>query len=264
MTDAFYLPDPDDEQRYHSTELTRGPWSPDAQHAGPPSALLGHVLERCEPKPGFQIGRVAVEILGPVPLAPLTAKARLVRPGRSVELLEATLESERGPVLRANAWRFKLAEPELDVPAEFLPTGSRPGPEQAPEPEPFPSTQAVGFHTGIEYRFASGSFATPGPAVCWIRLKYPIVAGTTPSPLERALAAADSGNGVSAVLDWNAYLFINTDLTVTLHRHPAGEWVCLDAVTLPQRHGIGLAESALFDEKGPLGRSTQTLLLGRR
>lgn len=262
--EAFYLPDPADPRRFESTELTRGPWSPDAQHAGPPSALLGHVIERCEPRPGFQVGRVAVEILGPVPLAPLTAEARLVRPGRSVEMIEATLSSERGPVMRANAWRFKLAEPELDLPEHFLPTGARLGPDRAPEPEPFPSAQPVGFHTGIEYRFVSGTFAAPGPAVCWIRLRYPIVAGTTPSPLERTLAAADSGNGVSSVLDWNDYLFINTDLTVTLHRQPAGEWVCLDAVTHPQPHGIGLAESELFDEKGPLGRSTQTLFLSPR
>lgn len=264
MNEAFYLPDPADSRRFVSTELTRGPWSPDAQHAGPPSALLGHVIERCDPRPGFRVGRVAVEILGPVPLAPLVAEARVVRPGRSVELIEATLSTERGPVLRANAWRFKLADPPLDLPARFLPSGSRPGPDESPAPEPFPSTQPVGFHTGIEYRFAAGSFAEPGPAVCWIRLKYPIVAGTTPSPLERTLAAADSGNGVSSVLDWNSYLFINTDLTVTLHRQPVGEWVCLDAVTHPQPHGIGLAESALFDEKGPLGRSTQTLFLSPR
>ncbi|WP_336087808.1 thioesterase family protein [Nocardia sp. SSK8] len=263
MADAFYLPDPAEPGRFESTELTRGPWSPDAQHAGPPSALLGHVIERCAPREGFQVGRVAVEILGPVPLAPLTARAEVVRSGRSVELIEATLSTERGPVMRATAWRLKLADAPLDLPMEFLPSGSRTLPAQT-EPEMFPSDQPIGFHTGIEYRFTTGTFAEPGPAVCWIRLKYPIVAGTTPSPLERTLAAADSGNGVSSVLDWSKYLFINTDLTVSLHRHPVGEWVCLDAVTHPQPHGIGLAESALFDETGPIGRSTQTLLIAPR
>ncbi|WP_433730530.1 thioesterase family protein [Nocardia sp. CA-129566] len=263
MADAFYTPDPTDPNRFVSTELTRGPWSPDAQHAGPPSALLGYAIERCEPRAGFQVGRVAVEILGPVPLEPLTVATRVARPGRSVELIEATLSTDRGPVLRANAWRFKLAEPELELPEQIRPTGARPGPDQGVS-SPFPSDQPVGFHSGIDYRFVTGSFAEPGPAICWIRLRYPIVAGTTPSPLERTLAAADSGNGVSSVLDWSRYLFINTDLTVTLHRQPVGEWVCLDAATYPQPHGIGLAESALFDEKGPLGRSTQTLFLGPR
>ncbi|WP_199742575.1 thioesterase family protein [Nocardia stercoris] len=263
MADAFYEPDPATPNRFFSTELTRGPWSPDAQHAGPPSALLGHAIERCAPRPGFQVGRVAVEILGPVPLEPLTVRTRVVRSGRSVELIEATLSTDRGPVMQANAWRLKLADPPLDLPLEFTPSGTRPFPESA-GPQQFPSNQSIGFHTGIEYRFATSSFTEPGPAVCWIRLKYPIVAGTTPSPLERTLAAADSGNGVSAVLDWSKFLFINTDLTVTLHRQPVGEWICLDAVTHPQPHGIGLAESALFDRTGPLGRSTQTLLVAPR
>jgi hypothetical protein len=269
--DAFYLPDPADPNRFHSTELTRGPWSPDAQHAGPPTALLGHVIERCEPREEFRVGRVAVEILGPVPIAPLTAqvrvtraKARATRSGHGVELVEATLSSEQGPVMKANAWRLRHAEPELDLPAEALPTGGRPGPDTAPEGVDFPSTQSVGFHTGIEYRFVSGGFVEPGPAVCWIRLRHPIVAGTVTSPLERTLAAADCGNGVSSVLDWGSYFFINTDLIVTLHREPVGEWVCLDAVTYPERSGIGLAESRLFDEKGPVGRGTQTLLIGAR
>ncbi|WP_227983637.1 thioesterase family protein [Nocardia spumae] len=262
--EAFYHHDPADPAVFHSTELTRGPWSPDAQHAGPPSALLGHVIERCEPRPGFRVGRVAVEILGPVPIAPLRAEARVVRPGRSVELIEATISTERGPVLTANAWRLRVAEPEVEVPAQALATGAHPGPDTVPGGDEFPSTQPIGFHTGIEYRFVEGSFGRTGPAVCWIRLRYPIVAGTTPSPLERTLAAADSGNGVSAVLDWDRYLFINTDLTVTLHREPVGEWVCLDAATYPERSGIGMAESRLYDEKGPVGRSTQTLLIGPR
>lgn len=258
---AFYIPDDD---RFVSTDLTRGPWSPEAQHAGPPSALLGHVIERCATRAGFQVGRVAVEILGPVPVEPLTATARVTRPGRSVELIEAELSSAKGPVMKANAWRFKLADPPLDLDESILPQGSRPGPETVTAPARFPTDQPIGFHTGIDYAFVAGSFDEPGPATCWIRLKYPIVAGTEPSPLERTLAAADSGNGVSATLDWSRYLFINTDLTVTLHRQPVGEWICLDAATYPQPHGIGLAESALFDVTGPIGRSTQTLLVGRR
>ncbi|MGK8485433.1 hypothetical protein [Nocardia asiatica] len=148
--------------------------------------------------------------------------------------------------------------------------GTLPAVGDAPRPRSSGRAGAVSVHPADRfshrhhYRFVSGSFAEPGPAVCWIRIKHPIVAGTDPSPLERTLAAADSGNGVSAVLDWSKYLFINTDLTVTLHRQPVGEWVCLDAVTYPQPHGIGMAESALYDEKGPLGRSTQTLFLGTR
>ncbi|MBF6064100.1 thioesterase family protein [Nocardia terpenica] len=270
---ACYLSDPATPGLFHPTELTRGPWSPDAQHGGAPSALLGYVIEQHEPRPGFRVARITIDMLGPVPLSPLRAQVRVVRaearvarPGREVEVVEATLDSDRGPVVRATAWRLRRAEPELPIPAEVLPTGTRPGPDTVtPGPQHrFPSDRAVGFHRGVEYRFVSGAFLSPGPAVCWIRLRQPIVAGVAPSPLQRALAAADFGNGVSSVLPWDGYFFINTDLTVTLHRDPVGEWICLDAMTAPDPSGIGSAESRLFDERGPIGRGTQTLLLGTR
>ena len=78
------------------------------------------------------------------------------------------------------------------------------------------------------------------------------------------LVAADSGNGVSATLDWRSFLFINTDLSVHLHRVPQGEWVCLDAVTLPEAHGVGMSDTKLFDERGPIGRACQTLFVRAR
>src|SRR5262249_19900489 len=78
------------------------------------------------------------------------------------------------------------------------------------------------------------------------------------------LVAADSGNGVSAALDWQRYLFINVDLSVHLHRMPEGEWVCLDAVTYPEPDGIGMADTRLLDERGPIGRSLQTVLVADR
>ena len=103
-----------------------------------------------------------------------------------------------------------------------------------------------------------------GPATVWMRMAVPLLAGEEPSPLQRVLAAADSGNGVSAALDWSRYLFINVDLSVHLHRLPEGEWVCLDAVTLPEPNGIGMADTRLLDERGPIGRAAQTLLVADR
>jgi hypothetical protein len=116
----------------------------------------------------------------------------------------------------------------------------------------------------MEYRFVHGGFAEPGPAIAWMRMRVPLVEGEEPKPLERVLAAADSGNGVSSTLDWDGFLFINVDLTVHVHRELTGEWVCLDAITIPERTGIGIADTALYDERGPVGRADQTLLVDRR
>ena len=258
MPDSFYEFDGD---RYVSSELTRGPWDPGAQHAGPPAALLGRELERLEDGDEFQIGRVSFEILRSVPIAPLSAEARVVRPGRRVQLIEGSLSDEEGEVMRARAWRLRTEPIELPP----LPEPRAPASLESAAPRDFPPTgQSVGYHTAMEYRFNSGSFQEPGPATVWMRMRQPLVGGEEPSPLQRVLAAADSGNGVSATLDWNRFLFINVDLNVHLERMPSGEWICLDAATFPHSNGVGLADTLLADERGRIGRALQTLLIARR
>lgn len=139
-----------------------------------------------------------------------------------------------------------------------------PGPEAA-EPGSFPDIgYEAGYHTAMEYRFVKGDFTELGPATVWMRMGLPPLPDEEPTPLQRVLLAADSGNGVSVTLDWSRYLFINVDLSVHLHRMPAGEWVCLEAVTLPEPNGIGMADTRLFDERGPIGRALQTLLIADR
>jgi hypothetical protein len=260
VAEAFFIPDGD---RFAPTELTRGPWDPGSQHAGPPAALLGRAIERCEQDDGMHVGRITFEILRPVPLAPLTVRARVVRPGRSVQLLEGTLVDGEGEVMRATAWRLRRSA--LELPAGALAGGSPPDGPGAGREQPFFSTAAQpGYHTAMEERFVRGTFLEPGPATVWMRMRHPLVSGEQPSALTRVLIAADSGNGVSAVLDMGAHLFVNTDLTVHLTRLPEGQWVCLDAATVAEPTGVGLTDTALYDERGPLGRALQTLLVRAR
>ncbi len=258
MPDSFYEADGG---LFVSTELTRGPWDPDSQHAGPPAALLGREVERLEDAEEFQVGRITFEIMRAVPIAALQVEARVVRPGRRVQLVQASLSDREGEVMRATAWRLRTAPVQLPELPQAEPP---PGPE-AGEHRDFPPTgQKVGYHTAMEYRFLEGAFMEPGPATVWMRMRQPLVGGEQPSPLQRVLTAADSGNGVSMTLDWSRYLFINVDLSVHLERMPVGEWVCLDAVTLPQPNGVGVADTLLLDEQGRIGRALQTLLIGKR
>jgi hypothetical protein len=257
--DAFVEPDGD---RFVPLELTRGPWDPKAQHAGPPSALLGRAIERCGEPEGLQVGRVTFEILGPVPLEPLAVEARIVRPGRSVELVEASLSGPEGEVMRARGWRLRTRAVELDPPPQ--PEPPRHGPEDGEPGGFFDTGQEVGYHTAVEYRFIEGSFIEPGPALVWMRALHPLVAGEEQSPLQRVLIVADSGNGVSGALDYRRFLFINTDLSVHLQRLPVDEWVCLEARTFPEPEGVGVADTALWDRRGRIGRSAQTLLVRAR
>jgi hypothetical protein len=261
VPEAFYERDGDG---FRATELTRGPWDPGHQHAGPPSALIGRQIEQLDEAEDFQVGRVTFEILRPVPIGPLAVAAEVVRPGRRVQLIEAVLGDGSGQELvRARAWRIRSGS--LELPAEAI--DESPAPPFPEDPGPtdfFPTGQDAGYHTAMEWRAAEGGFVEPGPAKVWMRQRVPLVEGEEPSPLQRTLVIADVGNGISAVLDWRRYIFVNVDLTVTLERMPAGEWVCVDAVTRPRPSGIGSAESQLSDRGGRVGRAIQTLLFAVR
>jgi hypothetical protein len=267
VPDSFYEPDGD---RFVATELTRGPWDPGAQHAGPPSALIGREIERVGggrvdggEGPPAQVGRITYEVLRPVPIGPLRVEAEVLRPGRRVEMVGASLSDADGTeLMRAQGWRLRTEEVGFESTSGF--PAMPDGPEQG-EPKAFFDTgYDVGYHTAVDYRFTAGAFVERGPATVWIRMAVPLLPEEEPSPLQRVLVAADAGNGVSAALDWTRFLFINVDLSVHLHRMPEGEWVCLDAVTLPQPTGIGIADTALYDERGAIGRAVQTLLVAER
>ena len=147
-----------------------------------------------------------------------------------MQLVEAELRDEAGePLMRASAWRLRTAP--VEIPPEAMAAAEPPpGPEQGAEAEFFPTGEELGYHSAMEVRFVAGGFIEPGPALVWLRMRQPLLAGEEPTPLQRVLVAADVGNGVSASLDYRRYLFINVDLTVHLERMPVGEWVCVDAV----------------------------------
>lgn len=260
MPDAFYE---QADGRIRATELTRGPWDPDAQHAGPPAALLGRALERLPEGEEFQLARLTFEILGPVPIGTVVLDARVGRPGRRVQMVEADLEVDGQVRIRARGWRLRKAE--LELPAEAIVEGpAPPPPELASGGGFFPTGQEHGYHTGMEARFLEGGFREAGPARVWLRMRYPLVAGEDPTPLQRTLIAADIGNGISSSLSFRRWVFINVDLTVQLERLPAGEWICVDAVSRPHPNGIGSSDSVLSDGEGRIGRALQTLLFSER
>jgi hypothetical protein len=260
VAESFYVQI--DVDRFESTENTRGPWDEKSQHAGPPAALIGRAIEVADPSFEGHVARVTFDILKPVPIAPLTVAAGVIRPGRSVDLVEASLTTDDGTeVMHARAWRIRTTE--LD---DF----ETPVVEEAPPPLPDSghevplSDSFVGYGSAMQWVYVKGGFLELGPATCWFRMRYPLVDGETPSPLTRVLIAADSGNGISTSIDFSKFVFINPDLSVYLHRMPLGEWVCLEARTDPKPNGIGVASSTIYDEKGAIGKGVQSLFIGAR
>jgi hypothetical protein len=254
MKDAFYVPLGGG--RFESTVHTAGPWDQRAQHAGPPAALLGRALEALDPRDGTLIARVAFDILGPVPVAEVEVEARVARPGRTVELLEAQLRAGGRTAMTARAWRLPVAE----APA----AGALDSPPPLRPDEPTSPPHEFGYGDAVDLRFARGGWFEPGPACAWTRLRVGIVPDEPPTPLQRVLAVADSGNGISAVLSWDDFLFINPELTVHVSRYAEGEWIVLEAATTIAPGGAGLARSVLSDARGPVAYGAQSLLVAPR
>lgn len=252
---AFYLPL--DAATFRSTEHTVGPWGPDSQHLGPPSALLVRsLLAMGRPS----LSRVTFEVLGPVPVADLTVSTSVERPGRSVELLSAALSHEGRVVLTARAWHIVGSDTTAVAGGEATPM---PPPSTA-VPMEIPDHWSGGYLAAVEWLSVSGGIFTPGDARVWARPRVAVVDGFEPSPLERLFSVVDSASGVSSRVDIRKWYAINTDLTVHLHRQPAGEWVGLDARTTIGPDGVGLATSVVHDAEGPVGTTAQALFVRER
>ncbi len=262
MHTAFF--EPAGPATYFATGATAGPWTQHAQHGGPPSALAARALEQHESDGSQRLARVTIDILRPVPLGKLTLQTRTVRPGRRVSLFETVVAAEGQDVLHARGWRIALSSAELPEHARPVRTAPPPVPAEQPPPS-FPGSHDGGYLSMIDWRFLDGGgFDKPARARAWTRPRIPLIAGEDTSPVSRAILVADSGSGVSSLLDPTRYLFINVELSVALHRDPAGEWLLLDAATTIGDTGTGVAQTVLSDQEGLSGIALQTLLVAPR
>jgi N-acetylglutamate synthase-like GNAT family acetyltransferase len=257
--EAYYLPRGNG--RYEPTRATESPWDRKAQHGGPPAALLAHVIDQTVEGP-LRIGRISVDILGPIPLREVVVEVSVIKPGRRVCLTEARMSVDGRVAVTARAWHIA--------------TGDRPpatGEEQtAPPPLPprptpqhfYPGLDDWGYGRSIEWRFTRGSLESLGPADVWARVRLPLVDGLALTGQDRVLITADSANGLSLSLPLEQWLSIPPTMTATLLRPPAGEWVHLACRTHLADDGVGLAHADLFDADGLIGEVAQPLLVQKR
>jgi hypothetical protein len=246
---------------FRALPATAGPWERTQQHGGPPIALLGRALERLGGPAGSRIARIAFDFYSPVPVSLVSVETAVLRPGRKLQISEATLRAAGRVVLRATAahvlaeaGRSPAVEQPFDVPP--LPAaGTRLS---------FPGIPGFEYADAIEWRVAEGDLGRPGPATVWTRCRMPIVRDSSLTGLERVLAVVDAANGISAELPIDGWMFVPIDLMVTLLRLPEEEWVGMSSRSTIAADGIGATETVLFDAKGPLGRALQTLYVAPR
>ncbi len=249
---------------YLAAGCARGPWDARMMHGGAPSALLARAIEATSPGEDLVATRLTIDFLSAVPLGRVEVSTSLARPGRRFQVVDATLDAGERTACLARAVRVRRD----DIP------GSAVAPADAPAPLPAPDTgaplalftareRAMFYPDACEISQVGGELGT-GAVAAWIRLRGELVAGEPPSQLARVAAAADFANGLSWILPFRDWLFVNTELTIHLHREAVGEWIGVDARTTSSAGGFGLATATLHDLRGPIGVCAQSLFIEPR
>jgi len=258
LMDAIYRVDGN---RVLTSAEAAGPWDAGMQHGSAPAALVVWAAEAMTTREPMRIARVTVDLMRPVPVAPLTLETEVLREGRKIQLCAVRLRHEDVVVVSATILKVKIQPVQL--PPEVVEvTVDLPGPEQAREE--IPNFSGSPFVRGISMRAARGRFGVPGPGAIWYRVDWPLIESCSVSQAMRAVIAADFCNGTSAALDFRKWTFINADLTVSFAREPLGEWILLDAESWIGPDGAGLATARLADQRGYFGRAVQSLVIEKR
>ena len=249
---------------FRAAPSTRGPWDASMMHGGAPSGLIAHAMEQLQPGADLAVARLTIEFLAGVPVGDVWVRTSLVKPGRRFQVVDATLAVGGRAACLARAVRLRQADVAGAAAAPAAAFAAALPPVDDCEPlAPFVEDEEMFHPAATEIRHAGGETGS-GAAAAWIRLRGELLPGVAPSPLVRAVAAADFANGLSAVLPIDEWLFVNTELTVHLHRMPEGEWIGLDARTVSEATGVGLSSGVLHDVSGPVGTCAETLFVERR
>ncbi len=250
-----------DERSFRPTALTGGGWSTDEQHISPMNGLVVHEVERfvaARGDDGLQIGRIGLDILGVLPIDVFEVAVEVVRPGRTIELLEVVVTSGGRAALRARVWRMAVA----DTAAAAGDDARRlPGPDGLPTDD-LTRTWPGGFIGSLEFRPVTEH--APGRRAGWITSHVPLVDGEPVSDLARFVGYVDTMNGIAVRRSPDDWAYPNLDLTIHLVRQPVGTWVGLDVTVDLGTGGLGLTSAAVHDERGPVGRAAQTLTVRPR
>src|SRR3954451_14078662 len=214
VPDAYYVRL--DGPRFHSTLHSQGAGNDHEQQMAPASGLLIHEVLRNHPRPEMVISQATFEILGIIPGGEFEVRTEVVRPGRTIELIEATLSGNGRPAIRAFIWRL-LGGDTGDVAGR--PGGRLRRPAECP-PHAIDTAWPGGYIDSIECRSAYDG--GPGRGSVWIRSPLGIADGEPAEPVARFLGLVDTANGIAVRQSPREYLFPNVELTVHLFRQPEG------------------------------------------
>ena len=245
--------------RYRSTVHAQGAWNAHEQHMAPPSGLLAHALELHEPREGLRIARISYEILGLIHAGDCEVTTETLRPGRTIELIQAELSTKGRAVIRATAWRLAQSDTSSVAAIEDPRIPMREDCERWDGTTEWPGgyIRSLEMYQAPDHRSGNGTV--------WIRTPYPLIDGVTTPDWVRLMGLVDTANGIAARFPPGpgSWAFPNVDLQIHLYRQPSGEWLGIDNAVSFGADGIGLTSSILHDDDGPFGRAEQILTIRR-
>jgi hypothetical protein len=247
-----------DGDRYVPTHYCQGPWDPNAQFGGSPAALLATLVDQTPSLVPMQIARLTTDLLRPAPLTPLTPDVRVVREGKKIQVIAASLLADGVEVTRATALRVRRA----DIDADDLPDGLAPNPlPTEPKPvdeETYPSPDPHGSRLAMEYLFeeSGGYYRDPN----WMRLRVDVIAGERPRPVAKLAYVADTASGVGQRRGVSVR-WINADVAINVVREPIGDWLSLDGRGWVGHTGTGQVQATLCDTDGIVGTVSMVRLV---
>ncbi|MBC7300340.1 MAG: thioesterase family protein [Nocardia sp.] len=244
--------------RFVPTAHAGGAWDIDEQHFSPLGGLIVHEIQRTraqQQRPALAMSRISFDILGRIAFGEFDIDVRTIRPGRTIELVEATVTIAGRSVVSARAWFLSTQDSAAVAGGE---------PERLPDPEPLPSwpLSAVwpgGYIASIDTRAVG--IPQPGRTAAWVHSSMDLVSAEPVDPLASYIALVDTANGIAVRQEPTKWMFPNVDLTVHLYRQPEGEWTGLDTTVTFGHTGQGLTSTVLHDIRGPVGVAEQILTL---
>ena len=245
---------------YQPTKHAQGAWNEHEQHMAPATGVLTAELNGYAPQDNMRIARISLDILGLIPLDYFTITTRCIRPGKTIELIEAVMSSRGRDAIIARAWRLMTQDTSEIAGIEDQ--------QSAHKPEDLSAWDGMkGWPGGFieSVRLVTDTQRRPGRGMIWITNDVEMVEGIPTDDLVHLLGMVDTANGVVprvglglSKLEW---MFPNTDLQIHMHRAPRGRWLGIEAVQQYGDDGIGLTSAILHDTQGPFGRSEQILTI---